>query len=117
MTDNIGFTLARLLRIGVDMHMSDRYLPVIICCVFLLAVAGRAQEKQKPEPVWDDTEAHGPSHWGELKPDFASCMNGHHQSPIDIRNPQKADLPSIQFDYKPAPLDIIDNAHTIRVLS
>lgn len=97
------------------MHIWNRNVPAIICCVFLVAVSDRAQEKQQSEPVWDYTEAHGPNHWGELKPEFASCVNGHHQSPIDIRNPQKADLPPIQFDYKPAPLDIIDNGHTIMI--
>src|SRR5262249_38805899 len=39
----------------------------------------------------------------------------HRQSPIDIRNPQKADLPPIQFAYKPSPLHIIDNGHTILI--
>lgn len=57
----------------------------------------------------------GPSHWAALDPDFAICQSGHHQSPIDIRNPQEADLPPIQFDYKPSPLHIIDNGHTIMI--
>jgi carbonic anhydrase len=34
---------------------------------------------------------------------------------FDIRNPQKADLTPIQFDYKPSPLDIIDNGHTVMI--
>ena len=87
----------------------------IICCALVLATAGEAQEPPHPEHAWDYGEAHGPSHWGELKPEFAPCKNGHHQSPIDIRNPQKADLPPIQFDYKPSTLDIIDNGHTIMI--
>jgi carbonic anhydrase len=68
-----------------------------------------------PEHTWDYGAAHGPSHWGDLKPEFAECKNGHRQSPIDIRNPQKADLPPIQFDYKPSALHIIDNGHTIMI--
>jgi len=87
----------------------------IICCVFVLTAAGEAQEPAHAEHTWDYGEAHGPSHWGDLKPEFAPCKNGHHQSPIDIRNPQKADLPPIQFDYKPSALDIIDNGHTIMI--
>jgi carbonic anhydrase len=81
----------------------------------LLVVSGTPQE-QHPQQSWDYGDAHGPGHWGELKPEFAPCRNGHHQSPVDIRNPQKADLPPIQFDYKPSPLDIIDNGHTIEVM-
>lgn len=53
---------------------------------------------------------------GELSAEFGECRNGHHQSPIDIRNAQKADLPAIQFDYKPSPLDIVDNGHTIEII-
>jgi carbonic anhydrase len=34
---------------------------------------------------------------------------------VDIRTTQKADLPAIQFDYKPTPLHIIDNGHTIMI--
>jgi carbonic anhydrase len=87
----------------------------IICCGLALTAAGGAQEPAHPEHTWDYSEAKGPSHWGELKLEFAPCKNGHHQSPIDIRNPQKAELPPIQFDYKPSVLDIIDNGHTIMI--
>src|SRR6516165_9071022 len=84
----------------------------IAFCAIVFAAGGGAQEQQH---TWDYGEAHGPSHWGELKPEFAPCKNGHHQSPIDIRNAQKTDLPPIHFDYKPSSLDIIDNGHTIMI--
>jgi len=77
-------------------------------------IVGTAQEHH-PEHAWDYGEALGPSHWGDLKPEFATCKTGHHQSPIDIRNAQKANLPPIRFDYEPTPLHIIDNGHTIMV--
>jgi carbonic anhydrase len=67
--------------------------------------------------AWTYKGAEGPSHWGDLKSEYATCKLGigKHQSPIDIRSAQVADLPAIQFDYKPAPLHIIDNGHTIQV--
>jgi hypothetical protein len=34
---------------------------------------------------------------------------------IPHRHPQSADLPPLQFDYKPSPLHIIDNGHTIMI--
>ena len=46
---------------------------------------------------------------------FASCKLGQLQSPIDIRGAKAADLPAIKFDYKPSPLKVIDNGHTIQV--
>ena len=91
-----------------------RPVSTLIYCVFLWAVLGVAQEHH-PEHTWDYGKALGPSHWGDLKPEFAPCKNGHRQSPIDIRNPQKADLPPIHFDYKPSSLHIIDNGHTILI--
>lgn len=94
------------------MHTWKHCRPAIIGCALVLAAAA-AQEH--PAHTWDYGQLHGPSHWGELEPEFAQCMSGHHQSPIDIRNPQRADLPPIQFDYKPSPLDIIDNGHTIMI--
>ena len=57
----------------------------------------------------------GPAEWGELDHAFASCQLGKVQSPVDIRDAKAADLPAIKFDYKPAPLKVIDNGHTIQV--
>ena len=44
-----------------------------------------------------------------------ACKLGKVQSPIDIRGAKTADLPAIKFDYKPSPLKVIDNGHTIQV--
>ncbi len=49
---------------------------------------------------WSYNGDEGPSHWGDLKPEFAPCKAGHRQSPIDIRNPQKADLPPFSSTTK-----------------
>jgi carbonic anhydrase len=90
-----------------------------IAAPLLLASALAAQQQpqqQQPHPEhWGYDTSHGPSHWAQLNPEFAECSQGHHQSPIDIRNPKKADLPPIEFHYDPSPLDIIDNGHTIMI--
>lgn len=84
-----------------------------LALVLLSAALSSAQEHKSGHWGYDGDE--GPSHWGDMSPEFASCKTGHHQSPIDIRNPQKADLPPIQFDYQSSPLHIIDNGHTIMI--
>jgi carbonic anhydrase len=94
--------------------MRNPTIPSVICAVLVLVISGAAQEHH-PEHSWDYGDANGPTHWGDLKPEFAPCKTGHHQSPIDIRNPRKADLPSLRFDYKPSPLRIIDNGHTVMI--
>jgi carbonic anhydrase len=85
-----------------------------VLSTFLLAVICTAQEHPS-QHAWDYGDEHGPSHWGDLNPEFATCKNGHHQSPVDIRNPKQAALPPIHFEYKSSPLHIIDNGHTIMV--
>lgn len=56
----------------------------------------------------------GAANWGDLKPEYATCKLGQNQSPIDIKGAITADLAAIKFDYKPSPLKIIDNGHTIQ---
>jgi carbonic anhydrase len=64
---------------------------------------------------WTYTGHGGPTEWGALSPEFSTCKLGKNQSPIDIRGAKAADLPPIKFDYKPSPLKVIDNGHTIQV--
>jgi carbonic anhydrase len=98
--------------------MSTRGVATVIALTISMAgfvSLARSQEAKHAEHEWDYGREHGPAHWGELMPEFASCASGHQQSPIDIRKPEKADLPAIQFDYVASPLRIIDNGHTIQI--
>src|SRR5215467_13718029 len=95
-------------------HPVQKMFSIVLLILFRLPIAN-AQQQHQSHPAWDYGDSRGPSHWGELGPAFVACKDGHHQSPIDIRNPQDADLPAIHFDYKQSPLHIIDNGHTIMV--
>jgi carbonic anhydrase len=65
---------------------------------------------------WAYSGADGPAHWGDLESDYATCKTGQRQSPIDIKGAKKdSTLAPIQFDYKPSPLKIINNGHTIQI--
>jgi carbonic anhydrase len=56
------------------------------------------------------------SQWSRLDPAYALCNAGRDQSPIDIRDAEKADLPALRFEYKSSPLKyVINNGYTIRV--
>ena len=81
---------------------------------FTAAPAAFAQAEHAPH--WDYSGADGPSHWADLDPSFATCKTGKQQSPIDIKGAKNdpALLP-LQIDYKPSPLRVLDNGHTIRV--
>jgi len=59
----------------------------------------------------------GPDKWGDLEKDFAGCKLGKEQSPIDIdtKAAAAAKLPKIEFAYKPVPLSVVNNGHTVQV--
>jgi carbonic anhydrase len=60
---------------------------------------------------WSYAGDEGSAHWG------GTCKTGKAQSPIDIRSAavKVQPLPSLTFDYRPGPLRIIDNGHTVQV--
>lgn len=43
------------------------------------------------------------------------CGQGRRQSPIDIVEPQRAALPALKFEYRAAPLRLVNDGHTVRV--
>jgi carbonic anhydrase len=69
------------------------------------------------DPNWSYSGATGPAKWGALSKEFKECKTGEAQSPIDIpdEKARKGDLAPLLFNYKPSPLRIIDNGHTIQV--
>ncbi len=94
----------------------------LVIAVILVSGGPQAQDAMQEHKYvspwrtpWSYEGATGNEHWSDLDPDYAAC-NGKEQSPIDIRDTQKAELPAIQFEYKSSPLKyVIDNGHTIRV--
>ncbi len=66
-------------------------------------------------PFWSYEGETGPSHWGDLSPEFIACKDGKRQSPVNIIGAVKADLEDITFDYSASQLKIINNGHTIQV--
>lgn len=66
---------------------------------------------------WSYGGSTGPEKWGALEHEYSPCAQGHAQSPIDIRDDEvhREHLPAIAFAYRPSPLRIVDNGHTIQV--
>ncbi len=57
----------------------------------------------------------GPEHWGELADEFKTCKVGRMQSPIDLGGADVAGNIAVRASYKPGPLTILNNGHTIQV--
>ncbi|MFL6757182.1 MAG: carbonic anhydrase [Sphingomicrobium sp.] len=65
---------------------------------------------------WSYSGDEGPSHWAKLDAGNAACA-AKSQSPIEIRthDARATELPALHFNYRPVPLRIVDNGHTIQV--
>jgi len=69
------------------------------------------------ESHWAYAGAHGPEHWGSLKPDYQTCASGQRQSPIAIQSSDTAPGPAepIGFHYRASGGSVVHNGHTIQV--
>jgi carbonic anhydrase len=74
-----------------------------------------AAAEEHGAPHWSYAGQTGPDHWGELRPEFRVCQLGLEQTPIDLADGIKGDTGAITFDYRPLPLRIVNNGHTIQV--
>jgi carbonic anhydrase len=83
----------------------------LLAVAMLWPAASYAQWKTR----WEYEGPKGPDHWSELDPAYAAC-SGKQQSPDDIENAQKADLPALRFESHSGPLKgLTNNGYTIRV--
>lgn len=81
-------------------------------CLLTIPLLTAAQEVK---PKWSYDGSTDPSHWGALGPAYAACSTGSTQSPIDIKDAKKSDLPALKMSYSPVPLNVIDNGHTVQI--
>ena len=84
-------------------------------CAALLLVAVPVLAQAAGAAQWEYSGERGPAHWGQLRRDYATCDLGRRQSPVNIVAPQKQKLPEIQFQYRTAPLRIVNDARTAQV--
>jgi len=92
-----------------------KFLASFVALIAFGTVAMTTAAQEHHGHSWGYVGADGPEHWGDLDPRFTACKVGLRQSPIDIKGAKQADLPAIRFDYKPTPLRIINNGHTIQI--
>ncbi len=88
---------------------------VVIAATVSIAAPGALHAEG--EHHWSYHGSTGPAKWAALEREYTACGLGKMQSPIDIHDAdaKKSDLPAIAFDYRPSPLRIIDNGHTVQV--
>ncbi|KAL0534009.1 hypothetical protein IC582_028286 [Cucumis melo] len=89
-----------------------------IFCAFLLVSRLAISQEVEDETEFDYNEEgeKGPTHWGDLKPEWHSCKTGEMQSPIDLLH-ERVRIVSlftdIDFDYKPTNATLKNRGHDI----
>jgi len=66
---------------------------------------------------WGYSGEAGPAHWGSLKKEYSACGAGIQQSPINMQAQRAlaSKIGEIKFSYKPTPVKVLNNGHTIQV--
>jgi len=65
-------------------------------------------------PHWTYEGAEGPTHWGEIATEYATCGKGTNQSPIDLNAINAVGSLKLTASYKPVPLTVLNNGHTVQ---
>ncbi len=69
----------------------------------------------KKETHWGYVGQGGPENWGQLSPEYEVCQIGNTQSPINLESHVAAELKTLELSYKPSPIEVVHNGHTIQV--
>jgi len=86
---------------------------VLICCLCFIESA-----EDEREFSYEEESENGPSHWGNIHPEWSVCNNGSMQSPIDLLNERVqivSQLGKLQMNYQPSNATIRNRGHDIMV--
>ena len=88
----------------------------ILSLPFILYVPSQTYASEPHQPAHWSYKGHGnPAQWAKLNPEFETCATGLTQSPINIQQAIKANLPSLEFQYQETVPSIVNNGHTIQI--
>lgn len=88
-----------------------KHLKLLTCsmlAIILMPLTALADYK------WSYTGKNGPEHWGHLSDDYAACLHGDMQSPIDLQATTPGEI-DVSVDYTTVPLTIVNLGKTIQV--
>ncbi|WP_280344004.1 carbonic anhydrase [Nocardia neocaledoniensis] len=82
----------------------------------LPAGAGWGGPHPAPPPAHWDYDHEGPDHWADLDKQYATCRNGHAQSPVDLPGATETHpTDHIEIDYRPIPTAALtNNGHAVQ---
>nr|TKW10863.1 hypothetical protein SEVIR_6G195901v2 [Setaria viridis] len=103
-------------------HLHPTVGALLAAALLLSAIAvpgATAQDETEDEHEfsYDPAVENGPDHWGEVKPEWATCSEGRWQSPIALYGHRaiQRDLCYLNYSYQPAEASIVNRGHDIMV--
>ena len=88
---------------------------IIQLCVLSLSMVWPTQPMANDEERWTYDGPFGPQNWGLITEDYAACGTGQQQSPIDLSNPVRTALPSIDFHWRQTDWTVSNTGHGLHV--
>jgi carbonic anhydrase len=84
---------------------------------FLAAAPAAAQVTAPAPPAhhWSYHGTTGPTHWGTLEPEYATCDTGTRQSPINIPAVQRSVMSALVGTYPAVSGPLFNNGHTVQM--
>jgi carbonic anhydrase len=76
-------------------------------------VSTAAPMSVQPAPAWGYAPANGPHFWADLDGAFSACRDGQKQSPINIGQFSKTELPVLETAYQPSQMAVVNSGHAI----
>jgi carbonic anhydrase len=74
-----------------------------------------AKETVDHKSDWGYQGDKGPESWGKLAAEYATCLTGLNQSPVNITDAIESDLPPLSLNYQQSANVIMNNGHTIQI--
>jgi carbonic anhydrase len=93
--------------------MTTRCITLFLSLALIFAAGQAAAESGSTH--WGYFGDIGPSHWGDLSADFATCKTGREQSPVNLGRGEPANLRPLQIHYRASSLELVNNGHTVQV--
>jgi carbonic anhydrase len=101
-------------RIQIPSHSEVGVLMLMVCLLVGPTAVYSSETAGKHALHWGYSGSVGPEEWGNLSQKFAVCGSGKRQSPVNIMSEVPADLYSLDFQYQPVPLRVVNNGHTLQ---
>ena len=89
--------------------------PTLAFCLMAALLTGTACTRQDQAVKWGYDGPGAPEHWASLSEEYATCADGHRQSPIDVSGYDRGDAAPISFSYSGDATGVRNDGRSVHV--